>query len=356
MYLRKDYADHILAKLVFVLSIYFACGVFSLVNCQDVLYESPIEQKKGFIEPQLKVILPKYISKVPSIDNFNLFANGGWDGQWYVGNNKCWIQKLNIPEQHGYVKAFIGAKLGRMKSKQFEGKSSWIREPIPGSIFIAINSEPAWNDDDTFFLTETKDIPLEGDPENAINGVGESRWFWRAVPLEKINFSGDNYIALLSNSIELDSAEKSPILAAGWGDKEVDTWLNDEVNGMPPKDPEDSLKIIINYFEPAIAIKLIPANNYKLNVGMTITHMTKEQEDEIIISAFVAGINIEKVWLEYSKNKKKWGKLAKSCWNVPYQFSINKENSPSGKYFVRVVAVDELGNEGISTSFQLSAK
>src|SRR4051812_24400091 len=58
---------------------------------------------------------PVFVAKASNPNDYSLFANGGWDGNWYVGYNTCWIKKLPaIPLGH-YARAYIGAKLGRMK-------------------------------------------------------------------------------------------------------------------------------------------------------------------------------------------------------------------------------------------------
>src|SRR5206468_924344 len=99
--------------------------------------------------------------------DFVLFANGGWDGNWYVGYNTCWIQQLPVPKG-AYRRAFIGARLGRMKSQPEPGKPSWEKKALPGEIYMAIASTPAWTREQSHFLVDGRDIPLEPDPENAI--------------------------------------------------------------------------------------------------------------------------------------------------------------------------------------------
>ncbi len=42
--------------------------------------------------------MPLFIADLPNPNNFSLFANGGWDGSWYVGFNTCWMQKLAVPK------------------------------------------------------------------------------------------------------------------------------------------------------------------------------------------------------------------------------------------------------------------
>jgi len=122
--------------------------------------------------------LPVYLAELSNLNDYLLFANGGWDGNWYAGFNVCWMKELPIPAAGDYIRAFVGAKLGRMKTRPIAGKPVWEREPIPGSLYISVNSTPSWKQSNSYFLVDARDIPLEGDAENALEGVGESRWFW----------------------------------------------------------------------------------------------------------------------------------------------------------------------------------
>ena len=208
--------------------------------------------------------LPIYLSALPNLNDYNIFANGGWDGNWYIGYNVGWIERINISSStyHDIVinKVYIGAKLGRAKTRQKEKRPVWEKESIPGDIYIAVSSSPSWMSDQRYFLVSTEDLPLESDFENALEGVGESRWFWKQVPLEQINFNGPNYIILWSPTNYMVSRDTAPILCGGWGtrDNELNTWINNEIQGCPPIDPSQSLKTPISVFEPAIAIKLVP--------------------------------------------------------------------------------------------------
>src|SRR4051794_30165180 len=40
---------------------------------------------------------PVFMADLANPNDFSVFANGGWDGNWYVGYNTCWIQKLSVP-------------------------------------------------------------------------------------------------------------------------------------------------------------------------------------------------------------------------------------------------------------------
>jgi len=104
---------------------------------------------------------PVYISKLPNPNDYNLFANSGWDGNWYVGYNTCWIKKLPFIQPGTYTRAYLGAKLGRMKLLP-NTKNVWDKKPVPGAIYMAIASTTAWNSDHGFLLTTTEDIRWKG--------------------------------------------------------------------------------------------------------------------------------------------------------------------------------------------------
>ena len=119
------------------------------------------------------VSYPLFIADLANPNDFSLFANGGWDGNWYVGYNNCWVQKLAVPEG-GYRRAFIGARLGRMKNYPPPGKAPWEKKADDGEIYMAISSTASWTRAQSFFLVGTGDIPLEPDLENAVEEAGES--------------------------------------------------------------------------------------------------------------------------------------------------------------------------------------
>ncbi len=304
---------------------------------------------------------PVYICELPNINDYNVFANSGWDGNWYIGYNVCWIEKITILEdikKENFSKAFIGAKIGRAKTRPVSGKPIWEKEPIPGLIYIAVSSTSSWSASSRHFLVSTEDIPLEGDPENALEGVGEARWFWAEVPLKNINFGGPNFIALWSPTTTFISKEVAPILCGGWGARqkqpEPNTFLNDEIQGAPPIDPTNSLKTPISVFEPAIAIKLVPKDTEQ-NIYVEILEIKdgkKGTADKTIIS-LVIGNNIERVWLEVATSTSTYKKIGRYLWNPPYIFTLNPEILPKGKIFIRVCAEDIFANKGFSLPVEM---
>jgi len=319
----------------------------------------------GFTQQnEVKFFHPLYICELPNINDYNIFANSGWDGNWYIGYNVCWIEKIVLPEgieRENFSKAFIGAKIGRAKTRPVQGRPIWEKEPIPGLIYIAVSSTSAWKSSSRHFLVSTEDIPLEGDPENALEGVGEARWFWAEVPIKDINFEGPNFVALWSPTTSFISREVAPILCGGWGSRErqpePNTFLNNEIQGSPPIDPENSLKTPISVFEPAIAIKLVPKGSEQ-NIYIEILEVKegKKGTGNKTIVSLVSGNNIEKAWIEVATSTTSYKKIGRYVYSPPYIFTLNPEVLPKGKIFVRVGAEDIFGNRGFSLPLEMAVE
>jgi hypothetical protein len=293
--------------------------------------------------------LPVFLAELPNPNDFVLFANGGWDGNWYVGYNTCWISKLPPAPPGPYARAFIGAKLGRMKTEPVPGRPSWERRPIPGEVNIAVAQEPLWPQSRRFLLADSGEIPLEPDMEHAVEGVGESRWFWVEVPVRFISDKRDNYVALFSPTKEFSDSRHAPILAAGWGESRDNTWLNSSAKGEPPFNPEEALKTAVTYFEPALAIKLVPPNNRAVSVSLVDApeHVDFAGE-ELILRTSVEGTDVRGAWIEFSTDTRAWNRAVTPILTAPYIFSVKRENLPAGRNLLRAVAVDIRGNRGES--------
>jgi len=298
--------------------------------------------------------LPVYLSELSNLNDYALFANSGWDGNWYVGFNVCWMEEIPAPPAGTYVRAFIGAKIGRMKTRPAANKPVWEKEPIPGSIYISLNSTPSWKQANSYFLVDTRDLPLEGDAENALEGVGESRWFWTEVPVSAINLKGSSFLALWSPTEYFVSTASSPILAGGWGSNKVNSWLNNDVRGYPPLNPKNALKTAISAFEPAIAVKLIPADTVQ-DITVKIVQIADgrlKTPNKTFIAA-VYGEEIEKTWLETLDAGGSWKKHGRYIYTPPFSFTLKPETLPEGKMKVRVTASDVWGNTGSSDAVEI---
>src|ERR1700683_5330787 len=142
---------------------------------------------------------PVFVAQVPNPNDYDLFANGGWDGNWYVGYNNGWIKKLPPIPPGPYAHAHLGTRMGRMKTQPPVGRPPQF-PPVPGEFLMAIASTPSWKSSEPVGIASSEDIPVEGNSEYALDGVGTSEWFWKEIPLSSVNLSGDNYIALWSST------------------------------------------------------------------------------------------------------------------------------------------------------------
>ncbi|OGR90416.1 MAG: hypothetical protein A2992_01715 [Elusimicrobia bacterium RIFCSPLOWO2_01_FULL_59_12] len=282
---------------------------------------------------------PVFVASVPNANDYSLFANNGWDGNWYVGYNTCWVKKLPAVPPGDYQRAYLGAKLGRMKLT-FNPTNVWDKKPIPGSVYMAISSTNAWRKDRSYLLTTTADIPLEGDAESAVEGTGEAQWFWTEIPLQAVNRPGNNYLALWSPTPEFLSISSSPVLAAAWGGKEQDTWLTRDIRGAPPRTPGADPGAPISYFQPAMALKLIPkgpSHPVKIQI-IEWTHRASDRPRPAV-TANVEGESIESAWLEFfSTDSQGWVKMGRPLWKTPYIFSFDPARLPPGRVQLRVAA------------------
>lgn len=341
-----------------------------------------------------KNLYPVIIAEVENLNDFALFATSGWDGNWYVGYNHVWVTKLPEAPEGDYAKAYLGAKLGRAKnvirrqiervknhferlknlpkekreasakqlkyesfkeiSKKIKESEKKLSSPHSGKIYIGINSSPRWDKKHSFFLVSEEDIPLQGDPEEALEGVGEARWFWVEVPLSLVSFDKENYVAIWSPDENLNSAQVSPILASAWGSKEANTWLDQESEGKPPS----SLNRSVTIFEPALAIKLVPPNDKRVSVEILDIGDGEEIKEKRVVTASVSGGDIVRAWLEISRDKstkqaKKWVRTGRIIFGAPYSITLDPAKLREGIHYLRVGAEDFWSNVGYSSAIKI---
>lgn len=299
--------------------------------------------------------LPVYLSELSNLNDYSLFANNGWDGNWYAGFNVCWMEELPPAPRGEYSRAYVGVKLGRMKTRPVAGKPSWEKEPIPGSVYAALSSTMAWKNTQSYFVVDTQDVPIEGDAENALEGTGEARWFWAEVPVSEVNVDGPNYVAVYSPTEYFVSTASSPILAGGWGSQKVNSWMNNDVRGYPPIQAETALKTAITVFEPAIAMKLVPKGTER-EIAVTIDSVAdgRARTANKTFAASVRGEEIERAWLEVQEPGGAWKKHGRFIWSPPFQFTLSTDALPEGKTKVRCAARDIWGNTGASAPAEVS--
>jgi hypothetical protein len=304
---------------------------------------------------------PVFVAQIPNPNDYSLFANSGWDGNWYVGYNYGWIKKLPAVPRGSYVRAYVGAKMGRMKTLPPAGRPPQF-SPIPGELWIGISSTSAWKPSQRFNLTTTDDIPCEASTEYALECTGESEWYWAEVPVDSVNLEGDNYLALWSPTPELLSISSAPVLAAGWGGKEGNAWLAKDLKGAPPEDSKVSLGSGLSYFQPALALKLIPAGNpHPMRVSIVSWQNGIPDHLKPVLTGSVEGESVERVWVEYmpsgDKGKAKgteWRQVGRSLWKAPYAFSLDQGKLPQGKVLLRLATVNVWGEKAVSDPVEIA--
>lgn len=290
-----------------------------------------------------------YVSLSPNINDFTRFADGGPDANWYIGFNNAWIVKLPAAPIGEYARAYIGAKIGRAKTKP-NSQKPWLRDVLPGKVYIGLASTPSFGPERSFFLAETADIPLEANAQSATEGTGASEWFWAEVPLTAVNFSGPNYLTVWSTTKYFMSASSSPILAAADFDdaslpREDRAWNNRSISGVAPRNAANSLETAIHNISPALAIKLVPPVNDEVGVTeLTVQHLGKK----FIVSFSAGGENLAEAWVEGSKDLLDWERISRLRRRPPYIFTIPADRFPTAGFYLRGVARDYSGNSGKS--------
>lgn len=294
--------------------------------------------------------VPAYFAPEMNLGRYYMYADGGFSADWYVGYNNCWIVKLPPIPTGGYARAFIGAKLGRAKIRSWP--ASWDTDPIPGKIYMAINQAPDFSSDHTYFLVDAADLPREPLPNDSLDGVDSSRWFWAEVPLSRVSADKDNYLALWSSSQYFVSSSSSPIIAAAISsDKDQDVWLNRSIRGNAPSGA-DALETTINGIKPAMAVKLVPSNPYKVFIKGFSAELTP---DEINVFFTAIGEDVRAAWLEISYDKFDWQRVTRYFFRAPYFWTFKRDAISKDMFYLRAAAVDGLENVGYSSPITIPA-
>ncbi len=287
----------------------------------------------------------KYIMQLSDIGKYYLYANSGFNADWYVGYNNCWIVKLPPVKKDGFERAYIGAKLGRAKlDKDFS--------PIEGKIYVAISDRPSFGGNLGYFLADSFEIPKESPENESVSGVDSAKWFWFLVPMNQINPEKDNYIAIWSPSDTFTSSKNAPIIAAGYGQSEEENvWLNRSIKGSAPVGA-NALEMSISGIKPAVAIKLVPKNEYRV----IIKNFSAEISNEEVVATFsVVGVDIQKAWLELSYDKFEWQKISSFMYNPPYSITLKRSDLPDEMFYLRAAARDSYENNGYSSELIIPA-
>ncbi|MGM0568577.1 MAG: hypothetical protein ACQESB_05110 [Elusimicrobiota bacterium] len=277
----------------------------------------------------------RFIGELPTPGEYSLFAGGGWDGNWFVGSTQKWVSKLPPVDTSGFKRAFLGARLGRAKTlkqvrERLKNKSgendaqNYALPERPGKIKIGV-SESIEEFPKGDLLVYTDEIPLEGSDNHALRGVGESRWFFREIDINEISDDKNNFVFLFSNDQFLNSASVSPILAAGISS----TGGNDSYIIKDGKE-----KSAINYFEPAVAIKLVAEDSPVPGIKVMGFKEHPHLESAHAVITDVRGEYISKVWLEVD-NGSGWQKKGVPEYSPPFDLLFDYEGFEKGEYRIR---------------------
>ena len=298
--------------------------------------------------------LPAYLALLPNINDFGRFADGGSDANWYIGFNNAWIVKLPPAPLGEFPRAFVGAKVGRAKTRPNPDKP-WLRELIAGKIYMAVSQTPGFSSGQSFFLTDTEEIPVEADPQAYVPGVASSQWFWAEVPPALISFTQPNYLVIWSPTEYFLSASSSPILAASEASDsapsdEVAAWNSHSIMGVPPRSAAEALETPIKNIRPALAIKLVPANENEVSVSeFSLVRDGKKG----IVEFSAGGENIAEAWVESSRDELDWARISRISRRQPFIFTIHPEKLPPSGWFLRGAARDVSGNTGVSSAVMI---
>lgn len=289
---------------------------------------------------------PAFLSLAESIHDFGRFADGGADSNWYVGFDNAWIVRLPPVPEGRWTRAFIGAKLGRAKSTPKHDKP-WEFKVIPGKVYMAVSQRPAFSSEQSFFLAETADIPVEPHESLYLAGVGKSEWFWAEVPRTLVSSDRPNYLIIWSPNREFRSAESSPILAAadsGPTGGEARAWNNHQIQGVPPRSEEDALPVPIT-LKPALAIKLVGTSAAKVGVSAFSAAIGP---DGFLARFSAEGRDVELAWVEASQDQLEWSRVSGYRRSPPYIFNIPALSVAGKGSYLRGRARDLWGSEGSS--------
>lgn len=301
------------------------------------------------------VVVPTILTLAPGVHDYSRFADGGPDANWYVGFNNAWIVKLPPAPAGEFQHAFVGAKIGRAKTRPNPDKP-WVREIIPGKVYVGVSQTPSWTSEQSFFLAETSDIPADADPQARVDGVGAAEWFWAEVPLSMISFTSPNYVVVWSPTNYFTRASTAPILAAAEPDndgspRETRAWNNHSILGVPPRSAASSLETPISNIYPALAIKLVPPGPDEPAVSVNDLAVARAGK-RVLVRFSAAGEDVTEGWVEASRDRLDWERVSKYQRRPPYEFSLPAEKSPAGLY-VRGAARDVSGAVGYSDPYMI---
>jgi len=323
---------HFIKKVLFFM--YFLCFFTVVLFSQE---------QKSYKFPPVK-----YVSIVEDLSEYYLYANGGFHADWYIGFNNAWIVKLPPVDTTGYIDAYIGVKIGRAKNKSYP--DSYDLEPTEGKIMASISQSPVFPSQ-SYVVAENTDIPMEPLQGEAVKNVTSSKWFWSEIPLNKISSDKENYIAVWAQSSSFIDSSKAPIIAAAYLDDGLENvWVNHLIKGSLPTN-ESSLDTPISGIKPAIVIKLISENDYKVVVK---NFKYNDIGNNYIFNWNVIGTDISKSWIEISYDRLEWRKFSGYIYEAPYFISFLRSDMPKDIFYLRACANDIYENTGCSNYISMN--
>lgn len=299
-------------------------------------------------------VLPTYLALSPNLNDFTRFADGGSDANWYIGYNNAWIVKLPPAPAGHFARAFIGARIGRAKTRP-KPEKPWLREVIAGKVYMGISQVPSFSPEQSYFLVETAELPLEGSPQVHVDGVASSEWFWTEVPLSMVSFTRPNFLIVWSPTNYFTRASSAPILAAAAPEeaaenREPKAWNNRSISGVPPRSAAGTLETPLNNIHPALAIKLAPPPEFEVSVS----EFWLDASGKKAVARFSAGgENISEAWVEKSRDQLDWERASRILRRQPFQFTFAADKLPAPGWYLRGAARDVLGSLGYTDPYQI---
>jgi len=249
-------------------------------------------------------------------------------------------------------RAFVGAKLGGMKTERKPGRPDWDQRVIPGEIFAAVTQTFPCLPHRRYPLVRTEEIPLAGHPRQPLEGVGEARWFWTEIPLSSLSTDVPNIVVIYSPSEALKGEEHSPVLAGARVEDQRIAWWRDKSEGQPPRTSTAAFQFPAVSYTPAVALKLVPARSVRPQVNLPASSEGFWNGKNLVVRAAVKGTNIESAWLEISPDGRQWTRRGRSLRGAPYIFTVSPAFLPVGPFHIRVSARDVW--EAVGTSSPVS--
>jgi hypothetical protein len=218
---------------------------------------------------------------------------------------------------------------------------------------MAISQTPSFTAQQSFFLTETEDMPLEPQPDAHIEGVGAGEWFWAEVPLALVSSSRPNYLIIYSPTEAFVKTSSSPVLAAAPvedpGARETRAWNNHSITGVPPRNQDGALETPINSISPALAIKLTPPSTSEISVSEFIYERLGKK---CLVRFSAWGENIDQAWVEHSHDGLDWERITRLQRKQPFDFTLPQDKCPQPGEYLRGAVRDVLGTVAASDSFR----